>query len=405
MTEPPVCRPAFSELERRLDPSLAAADTNALFEAFRRRRKVHRRGLFDWRATVHSAKSLLDPSQGAGSVVLVLAGMFVGIVVSQLTGWSIFFYVGLAAGWGAGALLRSGRTEVVDTVIRLPNRLSGVLGVGRGKNRGETDIWMTGASGEDVMEALYLEGRESSLVATGILFGVLAVAATAVYYRVVMEFRPGGVALVGSMLFLAWRLTLASFVAMGTTHWQMRLRMSMMWRDAAQPVTLFVLFRRIGRFAGIVSRVLTSGSAWWALLRRVLRWLPRAAKFLLAGTILTALVLAIGFALVDTFSRPAPVLPAWFRSGLEFVGIEIVVAVGMLVVAMLLPLNHKSSREQCAKMRERALTSANRHYNLYMAVAIMGDHDAALWVDDVYPADPRDTLTGRLESFLERSRG
>ena len=35
-------RPAFPAWLRRLDPALAAEDTNPLFEAFRRRRKLHR---------------------------------------------------------------------------------------------------------------------------------------------------------------------------------------------------------------------------------------------------------------------------------------------------------------------------------------------------------------------------
>ena len=145
--------PAFPPWLRALDPALAREDTNALFQAFRARR-WRRHGL---------AIRLRDMGPG----FLWLIQFLVWPIVSQLCrgpGWASRLLAFLLSCAAFGAL--AGFTVVLRRGGGLPLRLADIYDLSRSPGWSPTvieDLWLLPLSGEEVVEALYLESRDGIL--------------------------------------------------------------------------------------------------------------------------------------------------------------------------------------------------------------------------------------------------
>ncbi len=403
MNEDRPTRPAFSALERRLDPSLDAVETNPLYDAFRRRRTLHGGGPFDWQGIWRSLKSLIDWRQAGPRVLPVVVGIMAAVAISNFTGWEFSIVFVIAIAWAISAALSGSGKDGSVGVVRLPNRLGGIFSVNRTKGRGETDVWMTGASGEDVLEALYLEGREGNFAISIVLFFGIGGAACLIYFLVLRELRVGGVLMSGAILFLSWRLALWSFLGMGGMRWQAMARLSEFWRSAAQKTTLLILWWKLQRFWNALVRLTACAAFWQRVGVKFIRGLFQALRAMVVVGLICAFVGLLVLSAADRSAATGRFLPAGAHLVINAVGYETLIAVALMVVALAIPHGFDSTRGAAQKMRGKTLLTANRHYNLYMAMVIMQDEDGLIWVDDVYPQDRRATLTGRMELFLERA--
>lgn len=132
---------------RRLDPHLVAEDNNALFEAFCRLREG-RRGWLDVRWP-----RVEDLSQ------LVASSLVVVITVG------LFFIIGCCALlippllWLLFSLARSSKRRAGGA---FPRTVGGVFAPSGFHEEAAVDLWLAGARGREILEAIYLESRRSS---------------------------------------------------------------------------------------------------------------------------------------------------------------------------------------------------------------------------------------------------
>ncbi len=156
--------PAFPEWMKRHFPALRAEETNALFQAFRRRRLLYRPG---WRARLRSrlhpgTLGLLIPVLVC-AIALPLLAMLTSIGTGAAeTGIAGTLSCLLAIGVGVATVhLRNARRKQGGDSY-LPERVGEVFGVGGYRAQAAVDIWMCGFTGRDVAEAIFLENFERS---------------------------------------------------------------------------------------------------------------------------------------------------------------------------------------------------------------------------------------------------
>ncbi len=138
---------------RRINPILEAEDSNALFHAFRERRK--QKASKSWMEGGNPLRRLPASVQHGISILLSIAAFF--LVVALLRYASIWTWIGVGMGITAGVSLASRKAT-----HRLPLRLREVFIQIPERNQMLHDLWMTGATGQEISEALYLESVESS---------------------------------------------------------------------------------------------------------------------------------------------------------------------------------------------------------------------------------------------------
>ena len=152
---------AFPEWLKRRYPTLRAEETNVLFQAFRRRRVIYHPSL---RARLRNS---FDPRVWgvAGSIAAVVITVVLspflfgraGIVVVTL--FSVLFWPLVI---GVGVLMfsmRNARRKKGDAPF-LPARLGSVFGEDGYQLHAAIDVWMTGCTGREVAEAIFLENYE-----------------------------------------------------------------------------------------------------------------------------------------------------------------------------------------------------------------------------------------------------
>lgn len=158
---------AFSARHRRLDPLLEAEDTNHLFEAFQRRRTLHRLRFVD-----------LLGQPGAGTMKEHALDRFkifgLAVIVTIFTCGIAYPFAVIAAS------MMNIRSRVSST--RLPSSLMFVFSTRGFVDGAAMDIVQTGCSGRDVIEAIYLEGRLMQMKLLRWVCIVIAVGANAAYF-------------------------------------------------------------------------------------------------------------------------------------------------------------------------------------------------------------------------------
>lgn len=139
----------FSERARQRDRTLLAEDSNTLFRAFRERRLFHEppgafRKFSDWFSN-RSMGQLLGTIGAVllGIVLILLAGIFGAILVA--------FLLSIGA-------VKARRRKI--TGGSMPMRIEHVFSRSGLRLEPAIDLYMTGATGRDVAEAIYLEYRE-----------------------------------------------------------------------------------------------------------------------------------------------------------------------------------------------------------------------------------------------------
>jgi hypothetical protein len=144
--------PAFSAKERARDPVLVAEETNGLFQAFRRRRRVYGResGSLGGRLLLRMRRNWWATALLAVTVALTpplvwFLGPELLILVAFPAAVAIVFIVA-----------PPGRLEA-----SIPPYLFRSFQIGSKARTLATDLWMLGYPAEEVTEALYLEMRES----------------------------------------------------------------------------------------------------------------------------------------------------------------------------------------------------------------------------------------------------
>jgi len=142
---------AFPAWLKRIDPILETEETNSVYQAFRGRRERHR-----WN---HALRRV--PAAGA----LVLIGILL-ILANENFGRSISFELqALLLAVGLGLALYYSRIRISRRPFRVrsatyPIRVSDVFTETAWQEQPAMDLWMTGARGQDIAEAMYLERRE-----------------------------------------------------------------------------------------------------------------------------------------------------------------------------------------------------------------------------------------------------
>ncbi|MCC6546676.1 hypothetical protein IT570_05860 [Candidatus Sumerlaeota bacterium] len=151
--------PIFPQWLRRLDPLLNAEDTNKIFQTFQHRRRTHRRVwrfdmLYDAPKTISFALGLLffcllflgKSVMGIRISVLVY---IVGVVYSM---WILSFLV---------LVVQFFMKKKKQNYLVLPMRVGGVFRTLDYLEQQAFDLWLAGARGTEVAQAIYLELWES----------------------------------------------------------------------------------------------------------------------------------------------------------------------------------------------------------------------------------------------------
>ncbi|CAN5284594.1 hypothetical protein BH09SUM1_BH09SUM1_15580 [soil metagenome] len=162
-------KPAFPAWVRRLDPNLAAEDTNEIFRAFRLRRTEH--GRRRWRMFNMRGRGV-SPGYVIGCALIVLVTLPAFYTCSC---FALFIpIVGMA-------ILTKKYSSAAIKGDYLPPRVSQVFQRSGFFENAAIDLWMTGASGQTVAEAIYLEHREAFLQKLLVSLAIFTVFSIGIY--------------------------------------------------------------------------------------------------------------------------------------------------------------------------------------------------------------------------------
>lgn len=152
---------AFPESLLAEDRLLAGVEDNPVFDAFRRRREIHRRSWFQFRtAAVPGADLRGRPSFGERTRIAI-----------DGLGW-VLLSLGMA--WPAVALASGHINRRGHSLGKgLPGTASEVCSIFGGNRTALTDLYMSGCTGGDIVRAIYGEYLEYASIWRRILMGVL----------------------------------------------------------------------------------------------------------------------------------------------------------------------------------------------------------------------------------------
>lgn len=152
----------FPRWQADLDPALGGAHGNALFLAFRQRRQ----------SGILRSMWILWNLRWMAALALLFALLYVGISTAWLPAFFIF--------WGAALFLGLDIPVLRDKLLRLrdrsnhmPRRVTGVFAPTGYKEKAAIDLWLAGASGREVLEAVYLERREGNAASSAVVLGAV----------------------------------------------------------------------------------------------------------------------------------------------------------------------------------------------------------------------------------------
>lgn len=348
-------KPLFPDWLRRLDPLLAAEDTNPLFEAIRLHERRRR-----WELAA-GAEQVGELAARIGMLATRLVAVVVLLVVTVAT-------VGLTRRWLLQIARDLARPHRLAASL-VPARVDRIFGGNCFTEKVAVDLWLTGLTGREVLEALYLE-RRSEWVRTlvviwtliGLVLGVGAVVA------MLLDVRPEGLWRAAVLVTAAFLLdTIARFGKPGLRTQDAMLDAPLVqWASAVEP------FRPVEPLA-------TPPVDWWSRVRAAMRAvLGTVAMLLLLATFyLFALGLMRGigwaFQAMGTSALGARLLP-W---GL--------LAVVWAVVWGIRRGNSSPPTEEERKAIEERFVLAEYRFNLFMAVAVVNDTDGFRWAEEAFP--------------------
>ena len=185
---------AFADWQRRDDPLLAAEETNQLFIAFQRRRELHKLRLVD---RMLQSGGQGDLGEAAGDRFKII-GYFV--LASILTA-GIGYYVMIIP-----LSFMSLRGRINSS--RLPARLMQVFSLKGYLESAAIDIIQSGCSGRDIIEAIYLEGRQQQARAQAWICATFFLAALGFlgYLHLFGRMQAVAVVFLASLGVFLWRL-------------------------------------------------------------------------------------------------------------------------------------------------------------------------------------------------------
>ncbi|MDK2971292.1 MAG: hypothetical protein PWP23_1047 [Candidatus Sumerlaeota bacterium] len=328
---------------RRLDPILAAEDSNALFMAFRLRRTEHARSL----RTLLRRRGSIPPMQ----IFMALGLVGAVIVLFRLVSCCA---IPIVAGLAALFARSFQRTRIVGG--RLPARLSSVFSTSGYMEEAAIDLWLAGAKGREVLEAIYLERREASKFgATGIVL-LLSVLGFGLYLYVAHPWHIGGYVIFASLTCLVAQLvpfTLVSGISSVRTN-SLEPRLAAWQAESAWDAGLKAGLRRAG--LAVLTIIATFLSIW----------------------VLTFVIVL----LVRTFSSPFKEVPLpAFLSGYA---VEFTIALSFGVIALVLKALQGTLRRRFLHRLERTLAEADYAFDRFMAAVVVGDPVGADWARWVY---------------------
>lgn len=340
---------AFPNWLRKLDPLLAAEDTNHLFQAFRARRLEY--GPKGWRR--YFSKSHLK-----GSLLPALIGTAI-----VLTGIIAFFTLGCCALlfiMAVAPLIYRKISKRRITEAFLPMRLAGVFHQGGFHEQAAIDIWLTGASGQEVAEAIYLERRENScrLIAGVMVAAWIIGIATFCWYEPPVS--PHSIAVCLTSIYFAWELCILLLV-LGID--------SVVYRDLAS------------RFA-----VWRGDEPLSAALGRTLRNLPALIALLVALALLVGVYIAVfvGIHWLLEHYRGSP-LADLIRAQQPAYNLAVVFLIAGLAFRAL----RFFARRFVLRRAKWEISNADDAYNIFMAGTVLEDRDGAEWARMMFRNRPR----------------
>lgn len=198
----------FSDRARQCDRTLLAEDTNALFLAFRERRSFHAppgafRKLADWFSNRSMGQLLGTIGAVLLAIVLIIAaGVFGAVLVA--------FLLSLGA-------VKARRRKIAGG--SMPMRIEHVFSRSGLRLEPAIDLYMTGATGREIAEAIYLEYRERTRRTRFLLGTIVSLPLLLVWLGMVLstDFEGGAAVavsvLMGTITAFVWMLVRLAFAS------------------------------------------------------------------------------------------------------------------------------------------------------------------------------------------------
>lgn len=341
-------KPAFPAWMRRYDPLLDAGETNALFDAFRRRR-------------FHTRRRRLRFSAGEAITTSVSVILFVGVGYLLFTRG--FSFTSIA--WYA--ILASVVIHVFQWLLHhdapasspLPRSSSALLGSGAADPTALADVWLTGASGRDFAEAIYLELNErnrSSLIGGPIILFVMQAGIYFAICHFVLKTIPVG----DTIYFLAMLTWFSVELAYG---WQIK------WQREIVDNML--------REARHTSERISSGSAILAGFAGAMRAIGKGAVLVAFGLSIAIIVSLAGMGAVQFWkilsaSHSGHPVVLFLKAHWALVLWSLFVVPGIIY----LRTHYHFLRHREADRRRLMLEEAGRHYDVAIAAYVTADPDS-----------------------------
>jgi hypothetical protein len=327
--------PRFGLLQRALDPTLAREDTSRLYNMFRARRRDHPWG--PWR-TVAAAMAQVAGGVAAIAVVLVLAAFsplltLLGVLMLALVAPVVW--------------ISTGRLRLRHAVI--PRRLGSVYALRGHEPDGAREIWLAGATGREVVEALYLEKREGD-AAFHFFVTLVAACAFAGWLASTPEFHPSAPMLGGAGIILSYHLAAFLYMWGGLmTKTQKIDRLVSIWHGE-RPI-LRALDRRFWMIASLVPLV----------------WFLQLGYAAILGTILTM--------------ESGSIVDSWTIRSAGAAHQAMAMALLMVAVSAVLWFVRRALGGAIEAGMEDTMKRADHAFDRFMAGTVPGDIDGYRWAD------------------------
>lgn len=197
-------KPAFSDLLRRLDPTLGVAEAVPVYQAFRLRRTVHAKG------SLMRRLKALRPNVGPMAVVGAVLGTILAVGAILVLGCLAIPLVAVVAVVASTAFRGKRRTEHV-----LPRGTGAVFAPGGFLQDAAIDLWLAGVGGRDVLLAMYAERREGRGIAGALFLLGLYVCFAVSYFHFGKQVHWAGFVLAAVALWLTVEIWLSGMTSSG----------------------------------------------------------------------------------------------------------------------------------------------------------------------------------------------
>jgi hypothetical protein len=357
-SDSPPLKKRFPAWVRRMDPLLAAEDTNALYlamEHLRVSRRKRRRFLQG------------DPVPKQGTEAWVVLGY---VLLSVVLVMATLLTLGLTRRW-----LKKVSSELAKprkaSWTTIPSRIGAIFGGMQYCEMAALDLWMTGLPASDIAEANYLEQRRDWLagliVSVGVYVGISGFLCTMLY---VESGAPSYwlVLAIAALLYLGDAIFRVAGAGLGTPDAILGAT-SFMWFSAAKP------FLQEEPEAPKLPWRERIRDAFLELVKLVAALVVLAV--IVGGCVLVFRLVAYAVGAIGSVISLPVVLP-WFA-----LAMVVLIGVGVRRKAAKPPTAEeleKKAKEEEERRHQMAYT-----FNLYMAVVVMRDPDGERWAREAFP--------------------